>query len=198
MMPARITVPLVALLVVAAVVVTWLITRDAAARPAAYKGEPTSAMYSLVDSRQRDPAPLTVAEVFPESGRRLGELTRAGTEEFADCAEVLSGVEAPGCTQALRATYTGASAAGQFVILNLADGKAADALVAALGKDGFVEQAAAFAAAGSRAQARALGHYVTVSWIGPLTEGAKPDLAAAHVALDGLSRVVQARVINAD
>ncbi|MFC7587402.1 hypothetical protein ACFQYP_29625 [Nonomuraea antimicrobica] len=91
--------------------------------------------------------------------------------------------------------------AGQFVIFNLSDGQAADALVAALQKDAFVRQEAAFDPAGSRAQARAMGHYVTVSWAGGTASASASasasaqDLVAALVALDGLGRVVQGRIV---
>jgi hypothetical protein len=93
--------------------------------------------------------------------------------------------------------------AGQFVIFNLGDGRAADALVAALRKDGFVRQDIAFEAAGSRAQARAMGHYVTVSWVGgtapaqDVVTAPAQELVTALVALDGLGRVVQGRIIAA-
>ncbi|MFG3440365.1 hypothetical protein ACGF0J_24200 [Nonomuraea sp. NPDC047897] len=174
----------------------WLWFGRAEPRPAAFTGEPTSALYALIDSRQADAAPLRLDEVFPPDGRTLGTLTRASAEQFDDCDEVLWGVTATGCTQALRATYTSASGdAGQFVIVNLPDGRAADALVAALAKDGFVRQGVPFEAARSRAVARALGHYVTISWAGATGPGADP--VKTLVALDGLGRVVQSRVLAA-
>jgi hypothetical protein len=164
-------------------------------RPAAFHGEPTSAFYAAVDSRQADGTPLTAQEVFTPETETLGGLRRTSTEEHADCDEVLWGVSADGCTQALRAVYEGNGQVGQFVIFNLADGRAADALVAGLGKDGFVRQDAAFDPARSRAQARAMGHYVTVSWAGGTASA--DDLVSALVALDGLGRVVQNRILAA-
>ncbi|MFI6484392.1 hypothetical protein ACIBH1_41180 [Nonomuraea sp. NPDC050663] len=171
----------------------WLAGRDSAVRPAWFRGEASSALYSPIDTRQADGSPLTVAELFPVA--TVGGLARGATTEFADCAEVLDGVEAAGCTQALRAVYAGGPVAGQFVVFNLADSAAADALVAALGKQGFVRQAIAFEAARSRAQARALGHYVTVSWVGPVSGAA--DVSEAHVALDGVSKALLPRVVAA-
>lgn len=197
MIPARVAVPVAAAVVLLAGGAAWLVTRGGPDRPATFRGEPTSALYSLIDSRGRDAAPLTAGEVFTGATQRLGDLTRGATEELTDCGDALSGTEAPGCTQALRATYTGPSVAGQFVIFNLPDGRAADALVTALGKDGFVERAADFDATRSWAQARALGHYVTVSWVGPKDATTKVDLTQPQVALDGLAKVVQARVVNA-
>ncbi|WP_084956536.1 hypothetical protein [Thermoactinospora rubra] len=194
-MSRRLVVALLLAAVAVAAGVAWLaFGRSGPPRPAAFAGEPTSAMYSPIDTRAADPRPLTVAEVFGQA--RVGSLVRGETAEFADCAEVLDGVSAPGCTQALRAVYGGGPVAGQFVVFNMPDGRAADALVAALGRDGFVRQAAPFDAARSRAQVRALGHYVTVSWIGPVS--GSPDLSDPHVHLDGLAaKAIQARVVAA-
>ncbi|MFC4119623.1 hypothetical protein [Nonomuraea zeae] len=176
-------------------VVGWLWLRPDNPRPAVFHAEPTSAFYAAIDSREHDAAPLTPQEVFTPATRTLGNLTLAGTQQFTDCDEVLWGVSAGGCTQALQATYRGSTMAGQFVIFNMSDGRAADALVAALGKDGFVRQGITFDAAGSRAQARAMGHYVTVSWAGG--QATAQDLVATLVALDGLGRVVQGRIVAA-
>ncbi|GAA4922311.1 hypothetical protein HD597_006423 [Nonomuraea thailandensis] len=164
-------------------------------RPATFHAEPTSAFYAAIDTRQNDAAPLTLQEVFTADGKTLGKMSLAATREFTDCDEALWGVTASGCTQALQATYEGGSMSGQFVIFNLADGRAADALVAALRKNGFVRQGIAFEATGSRAQARAMGHYVTVSWVGGTASA--QDLVTTLVALDGLGRVVQGRIIAA-
>ncbi|MGP4100371.1 hypothetical protein [Nonomuraea sp. KM90] len=173
----------------------WLWLRGEDPRPAAFHAEPTSAFYAAIETRQNDAAPLTLQEVFTPAARSLGSLTLEATREFTECDEVLWGATAAGCTQALQATYRGGSMVGQFVIFNLGDGRAADALVAALRKDGFVRQEVAFDPTGSRAQARAMGHYVTVSWVG----GPAPaqDLVTALVSLDGLGRVVQGRIVAA-
>ncbi|MFI6319114.1 hypothetical protein ACIBG8_16415 [Nonomuraea sp. NPDC050556] len=184
----------VALVAVAAGLWLWW-PRGGPDRPATLRSEGTSALYSLIDSRERDASPLTVSEVFGPGTASLGALTRGDAEELTDCGEALDGVSAPGCTQALRARYAGGAAAGEFVIFNLPDGRAADALVAALGKDGFVRRTADFDTGRSWAQVRAMGHYVTVSWVGPVAAGA--DLTGPQVALDGLTRIVQSRVVNA-
>lgn len=196
-MPVRLVIALVsaALAVVAAGAWLWL-GRDAP-RPAALRTQPTSALYALVDTRQADTRPLTAAEVFTGATQALGALRREAVEELDDCADALWGVEADGCTQALRATYRGEGLAGQFVIFNLPDGRAADALVSALRTDGFVRQALPFDPARSRAEVRALGHYVTVSWAGVLEGAAEGDLVQPLIALDGLSAVVQSRVLDA-
>ncbi|MFD2353357.1 hypothetical protein ACFSTC_34835 [Nonomuraea ferruginea] len=106
-MPVRLVIALVsaALAVVAAGAWLWL-GRDAP-RPAALRTQPTSALYALVDTRQADTRPLTAAEVFTGATQTLGALRREAVEELGDCADALWGVEADGCTQALRATYRG-------------------------------------------------------------------------------------------
>ncbi|MGW6503673.1 hypothetical protein [Nonomuraea angiospora] len=194
-MSRRVVIPLVVALVAVVAVAGWLWLRREAPKPASFHAERTSAFYSAIDSRQNDAAPLTLNEVFTPAAQTLGAMRLDATQQFSDCDEVLWGVSSTGCTQALQATYKGGAVAGQFVIFNLSDGRAADALVSALGKDGFVRQGIAFEATGSRAQARAMGHYVTVSWTG----GSAPaqDLVAALVALDGLGRVVQGRIVAA-
>ncbi|GAA2281329.1 hypothetical protein GCM10010149_27030 [Nonomuraea roseoviolacea subsp. roseoviolacea] len=166
-------------------------------RPATLRSERTSALYSLIDTRQADSKPLTVDEVFSAGNATLGTLRRVSAEQLDGCDEALWGVTAAGCTQALRAAYEGpAGVAGQFVIFNLADGRAADALVTALGKDGFVRPAVSLDAAHSRATVRAMGHYVTVSWAGtPGKSGT--DLVPTLIELDKLGQVVQARVVAA-
>ncbi|SEG83388.1 hypothetical protein SAMN05444920_105190 [Nonomuraea solani] len=195
----RLLISIVAVVVVLAVAGWWFLWPDPP-RPATLRAEPTSAFYAAIDSRQNDAAPLTLQEVFTPATQNLGGMTLAGSQAYTDCDEVLWGVSAAGCTQALRASYKGGAMAGQFVIFNLGDGRAADALVSALGKDGFVrQQDVVFEAAGSSAQVRAMGHYVTVSWAGataPVQQKA-PDLTTALVALDGLGRVVQSRIVAA-
>jgi hypothetical protein len=195
MMSRRVVIPAVIASVMIIAVVGWLWLRRDDPRPASFRSEPTSAFYAAIDTRQNDASPLTLQEVFTPATQTLGAMSLDTTRQFTDCDEVIWGASATGCTQALQATYKGSAMAGQFVIFNVSDGRAADALVSALGKDGFVRQSIMFDAAGSRAQARAMGHYVTVSWAG----GPAPaqDLVAALVALDGLGRVVQGRIVAA-
>ncbi|MEV0584904.1 hypothetical protein [Nonomuraea sp. NPDC050310] len=192
-LPKVVLVPLVAVVLVVAGLTVWWLNQAVSPRPGVFKGEPSSALYAPIATRAADPAPLKLDELFAQP--TVDGLTRQATAEFADCGEVLDGVEAPGCTQALRAVYGNGSVAGQFVVFNLADSAAADAFVTALGQGGFVRQAATFDAGRSRAQARALGHFVTVSWVGPAA--GDPDLGPAHVALDGLGKGLQARVLAA-
>lgn len=173
-------------------------------RPASVRVEKTSALYAPIAARQSDPRPLTQGEVFPSG--RLGvtltqgavTLTRGPVTETADCAGVVWG-SAPvtGCSQALRAVYSSPGLSGQFLIFNMPDGATADALAAAFEKDAFVRLAPGQPAVdGGWAQVRALGHFVTVSWIATVGDG-KPDLTPGLLALDSAGRFVQDRVLQA-
>ncbi|MET9069973.1 hypothetical protein [Streptosporangium sandarakinum] len=203
---AAVAVPVVA---AGAAAFLWLRGGDLP-RPATLRSETTSAIYAPIATRAADPAPLTVGEVFPAGSVAAGgaTLARQGTETLTDCAAaVWGGAEeaVAGCGQALRARYASADGRvfGQFVIFNLADAAAADRLVRAFsgprdGGGGFVRLAPeapdGFGAARSWAQVRALGHYVTVSWVGPVGGGGRVDLTYPQVALDSLSLAVQRRL----
>ncbi|MER5643507.1 hypothetical protein [Streptosporangium sp. NPDC002524] len=178
-----------------------------APRAAVLRAEPGTAHYAPIATRALDPQPLTVAEMFPGPSVSAGttRLALRNTEALADCAEAAWGSPADalgGCTQVLRARYETEDGAvsGQFLIFNLADSAAADRLVAALGNGGFVRPAPGtpdgFDGSRSWAQVRGLGHYVTVSWVGPVAPGSKVDLTYPQVAVDGLGLVIQRRLVR--
>ncbi|MFF5242842.1 hypothetical protein ACFY3V_01100 [Streptosporangium sp. NPDC000095] len=158
---------------------------EPAPRAAVLRAEPGTAHYAPIATRDLDPQPLTVAEMFPAPSVSAGttKLALKATETLADCAEAVWGSAQDalgGCTQVLRARYETEDGAvsGQFLIFNLADSAAADRLVAALkgdGGDGFVRPAPdtpdGFDGSRSWAQVRGLGHYVTVSWVAPVAGG---------------------------
>ncbi|GAA4226415.1 hypothetical protein FHR32_005900 [Streptosporangium album] len=178
-----------------------------APRPAAFRSEPTTAHYAPIATRAADPEPLTEAEMFPGGSVTSGQTTLASkeTETITDCASVVWGSAedaVTGCTQVLRARYASPDdrVSGQFLIFNLADSAAADRLVTALRDGGFVRPApgtpAGFDASRSWAQARALGHYVTVSWVAPVGRASRVDLTYPQVAVDSLSLVIQRRLLR--
>lgn len=185
----------------------WLSGDEPAPRAATFRSEPNTAHYAPIATRALDPAPLTVAEMFPGGSVTAGKTTLAvkGTETSADCAQAVWGsaeAAVTGCTQVLRAHYTTPDGwiSGQFLIFNLVDSAAADKLVAVFKRGGFVRPApgtpAGFDGSHSWAQARALGHYVTVSWVGPTTPGGRVDLTYPQLAVDGLSLVIQRRLVR--
>ncbi|MEO3812867.1 hypothetical protein ABGB17_28025 [Sphaerisporangium sp. B11E5] len=181
--------------------------------PAVFRGERTSALYAPIASRQGDSRPLTVGEVFgPATAELRAEgvtMVRRGTVASGDCAEALwgSGVAeaATGCAQVVRAGYAGGDGrvSGQYAVFDLPDGAAADRLVAALDparRGGFLRPAPgqpALDPARSRAQARALGHFVVVNWVGAAEGAGTADLAFPQLALEPLAGFAQRRVLDA-
>ncbi|MEV7007619.1 hypothetical protein [Streptosporangium sp. NPDC051022] len=188
----------------------WMRGGAEAQRPATFRAERTTAHYAPIATRAVDPAPLTAAEIFPTASVTAGgtTLARQGTETLTDCASAVWGSAeqaVDGCTQVLRARYAtrDGRVSGQFVIFNLADSAAADRLVAALGDGGFVRPVPGtpegFDGSHGWAQARALGHYVTVSWVGPVTGaagGSRVDLTYPQLAVDSPSLLIQRRLLN--
>ncbi|MEV4531410.1 hypothetical protein [Streptosporangium sp. NPDC049304] len=198
---------------------------EPAPRAAVLRAEPGTAHYAPIATRDLDPQPLTVAEMFPAPSVSAGttKLALKATETLADCAEAVWGSAQDalgGCTQVLRARYEteDGTVSGQFLIFNLADSAAADRLVAALKGDGFVRPAPdtpdGFDGSRSWAQVRGLGHYVTVSWVAPVVRGSaarasvgesgggggggggRVDLTYPQVAMDGLGLVIQRRLVR--
>ncbi|MEV5411791.1 hypothetical protein AB0K60_23495 [Thermopolyspora sp. NPDC052614] len=190
----------------------WLDGEEPAA-PRTYRGERSTAIYAPIATRERDPRPLTREEVLGPATATVKAggvaMVRRSASLTGDCASVVSGEAAEalaGCTQVLRAVYASrdGDVSGQFLVFNMADATAADALVAAVDPAagrGFArlapDQPASFDAARSWAQARALGHFVTLSWVGPVGDE-RPDLTGPQLALDGLGRALQQRVVDAE
>ncbi|MBG0829586.1 hypothetical protein HS041_17605 [Planomonospora sp. ID67723] len=175
-------------------------------RAATFRSQPSSGHYAPIATRALDPEPLTVAEIFPGDSVTSGETTMVskGTEVLTDCAEAVWGgaqSAVAGCSQAMRAHYLTSDGRvwGQFLIVNLADSAAADRFVAALKDGGFVRPAPGtpegFDASRSWAQARALGHYATVSWVAPVGAGGRVDLTHPQLAVDSLSLAIQKRLV---
>ncbi|GIH94990.1 hypothetical protein ACFFMN_16900 [Planobispora siamensis] len=198
----------VAVLVAAGAAAFWWSAAqgDDSPRAAVFRGEPTTDHYAPIATRALDPEPLTVEEIFPGDTVTSGEVTldRKGAEALTDCAEAVWGSvqsAVAGCTQALRAHYAtpDGRVSGQFLIFNLADSAAADKLVTALKEGGFVRPTPgtpeAFDGSRSWAYARALGHYVTVSWVAPVGPGGRVDLTHPQLAVDGLGLVIQKRLV---
>jgi hypothetical protein len=215
-MSARVWIAVASLvLLVGAGAALFTLTRpETGPSPAVFRGERTSALYAPIASRRSDPRPLTVAEVFgPASARLTAEgvtVERRGTEASADCAGALWGSGATaavsGCAQVVRAGYTSPDGrlSGQYAVFDLPDGAAADRLVAALDpahRGGFLRlapgQPASFDPARSRAQARALGHFVVVNWVGASGGPGAADLVYPQIALDTLGGFAQRRVLDA-
>lgn len=210
----RVAVVATVLVLVAGGAGAWWWLRDGTqATAGTYRMERSTAIYAPIANRKADPRPLTEQEILGPDTERLTAndtvLVRRAASLSGDCAAAVWGSAADalaGCTQVLRAVYASEDGAisGQFLVFNMPDAKAADALVEALdpaAERGFVrvapEQPASFDATRSWAQARALGHFVTLTWVGPVGDE-RPDLTGAQLALDGLGRALHQRVIDAE
>ncbi|GGM63608.1 hypothetical protein GCM10010106_06970 [Thermopolyspora flexuosa] len=210
----RVAVVATVLVLVAGGAGAWWWLRDGTqATAGTYRMERSTAIYAPIANRKADPRPLTEQEILGPDTERLTAndtvLVRRAASLSEDCAAVVWGSAAEaltGCTQVLRAVYASEDGAvsGQFLVFNMPDAAAADALVAALDPKadrGFVrvapEQPASFDAARSWAQARALGHFVTLSWVGPVGDE-RPDLTGPQLALDGLGQALNQRVVDAE
>ncbi|HWS38225.1 MAG TPA: hypothetical protein VN408_36495 [Actinoplanes sp.] len=160
-----------------------------------------------IASRDVDPAPLGVDEVFPAGSADFATTAR---EVTADCAAAATGVlrttlSRYGCSQAVRAALTVSYADFRITagVLNLPDTAAATAVgdqVRALvetGDGGFADLAGTATGAGSPVLWRPRGHYVLYCVItGPAGEPvAAGDPRVQRVTIDVLDRHLHDRVL---
>ncbi|MCW2877688.1 MAG: hypothetical protein JWQ95_1788 [Sphaerisporangium sp.] len=192
--------------------ILFAITRpETGPAPATFRGESTSALYAPIATRREDPRPLTGQEVFGQAARLTSSgvtMERRQVTASPDCAGALWGsgpaAAVSGCVQVVRASFSGAGVSGQYAVFDMADGASADRLVAALGpkgRDGFLRlapgQPESFDAGHSRADVRALGHFVVVNWVGPVGDEGRADLIFPEIALERLGGFIQQRVLSA-
>ena len=151
------------------------------AKPAA-TASPTPSLgpYGYIASRQDDPVPLTVAELYPVSFTAEGTgYLRTKSSISADCVDAVDGagiqaaVSSAGCTQVARATYLDKQTAmmGTIGVLNLRTAKSASAAAQAAGAGNFIAQLAGPTAPTSNIgqgtgieEALAKGHYLILIW----------------------------------
>jgi hypothetical protein len=105
--------------------------------------------YGHIASRQDDPKPLTLPQLFPASFTAGGaSFVRTASRLSGDCVDAASGagiqgaVSSGGCNQAARATYLSAKDAmmGTIGVFNLRTAKAASKAAHAAGAANFVAQ----------------------------------------------------------
>jgi hypothetical protein len=154
---------------------------------------PSLGPYGHIGSRQSDPQPLTIAQLFPASFKIGGQaVTLAASAITRHCGRAITGsnlqsvVSSAGCDQAVRATYLARTQGlmGTLGVLNLST--AANAAKAATAADGgdFISQLA-----GKRGPTRnigngtgieealAKGHYLILIWA-EFTSLRRPKTAA--------------------
>ncbi len=136
--------------------------------------------YGLIASRQTDPQPLTLAELFPASFNAIGvTMTSVATNLSTNCASAIVGatlqsaVGAAGCTQVARATYVDGpgSLMGTIGVLNLSTGEAAKTAAQSADANDFISQLTASSGPAAKIgqgtgieEALAKGHYLILVW----------------------------------
>ncbi|MFC4532894.1 hypothetical protein [Sphaerisporangium dianthi] len=214
-MPSRmlITVAVAGALAGVGALVFFVTRPETGPAPGKVRAERTSALYAPIASRRDDPRPLSEAEVFGPAATTSSSgaiMRRRQVTVSSDCSQALWGsgptAAAAGCAQVVRASFASADGgvSGQYAVFDMPDGGSADRLVDALGAragEGFLRlapgQPASFDAGHSRAEVRALGHFVVVNWVGPVGDEGRADLTLPQVALEALGGFVQRRVLAA-
>jgi hypothetical protein len=160
---------------------------------------PTLGPYGHIASRQSDPKPLTVAELFPASFISGGvSYARTAGHLSGDCLDAVTGaniqaaISSGSCTQAARATYMTAKKGmmGTIGVFNMRTVAQASASVRAADASDFVTQLPGAKGPTSKItqgpgveEALAKGHYLILIWAGftsrrtPHTTAQKQELA---------------------
>jgi len=141
---------------------------------------PSLGPYGHIASRQTDPQPLTLAELYPASFTVDGvTVTNTATSLGGDCAAELVGatlqsaVGAAGCTQVARATYVDVSSGlmATIGVLNLSTGAAATTAAQSADANDYISQLAAASGPAQKIgqgvgieEALAKGHYLILVW----------------------------------
>ncbi len=136
--------------------------------------------YGDIASRQTDPQPLTLAELFPASFSAIGvTMTNVATSLSTNCASAIVGatlqsaVGAADCTQVARATYVDlpGSLMGTIGVFNLSTGDAAKAAERSADANDFISQLTASSGPAQEIgqgtgieEALAKGHYLILIW----------------------------------
>jgi hypothetical protein len=140
---------------------------------------PSLGPYGHIASRQTDPQPLTLAELYPASFTVAGDtVTSAATNLSGTCGSAIVGatlqsaVGASGCTQAARASYVSQSGIMATIgVLNLTSGDAAKTAAQSADASDYISQLTAAAGPAKDIgqgtgieEAAAKGHYLILIW----------------------------------
>jgi hypothetical protein len=121
---------------------------------------PTLGPNGHIGSRQSDPQPLTIAQLYPLKFREENALfTRTATRLNKNCVDAVVGstlqtaIGSAGCSQAVRASYLSGKMMGTIGVFNLRTAKSAAKAGRAAGSTNFVGQLA-----GRKGPTKKLGH----------------------------------------
>jgi hypothetical protein len=153
---------------------------------------PSLGQNGLIETRQTDPQPLTIAQLYPASFTgNGGTVTSTATNLSADCSGAITGsplqtaVSWAGCSQVVRATYLSASQGlmGTIGVLNLTAADKAKTAVQSADANDYISPVAAASGPTQKIgqgtgieEAAAKGHYLILIWA-QLTSLAKPTAA---------------------
>jgi hypothetical protein len=156
------------------------LTGQSSGKPSPTASSPGLGPYGDIASRQTDPQPLTLAELFPPSFYAIGvTMTNVATNLSTDCASAVVGatlqsaVGAAGCTQVARATYVDlpGSLMGTIGVLNLSTGDAAKTAAQSADANDFISQLTASSGPAQQIgqgtgieEGLAKGHYLILIW----------------------------------
>jgi len=153
---------------------------------------PNLGTYGHIATRQTDPRPLTIAQLYPASYIDNGAtVTNTAANLTGDCSGAISGstlqtaVSWAGCSQVVRATYLSASQGlmGTIGVVNLTTAAKAKTVVQSADANNFISQITAKSGPTQKIgqgtgieQAAAKGHYLILMWA-QLTSLKKPTAA---------------------
>jgi len=160
---------------------------------------PSLGPYGHIASRQADPAPLTIAALYPTTFTSSGTtVARTAASRSPNCAANLvgSGIQAAmgsaGCSQVIRATYLASAPGlmGTIGVLNLSTAGAATRAARSADATDFISQLTATSGPTSKIgqgtgieEAAAKGHYLILIWA-EFTSLRKPRTAAQRTTIE--------------
>jgi hypothetical protein len=147
---------------------------------ASASASPTAGPYGDIASRQTDPQPLSLAQLYPASFTSSGQtVTGVATSLGSDCSAAITGARlqsaaaAANCTQVARATYVEApnGIMATIGVLNLSTGDAAKGATPSADANDYISQLTASSGPAQQIgqgtgieQALAKGHYLILVW----------------------------------
>ena len=160
---------------------------------------PSLGPYGHIASRQADPAPLTMAALYPTTFTSSGTtVVRTAASRNPNCAANLVGsgiqsaIGSAGCSQVIRATYLASSPGlmGTIGVLNLSTASAATTAARSADASDFISQLTAASGPTSKIgqgtgieEAAAKGHYLILIWA-EFTSLRKPRTAAQRTTIE--------------
>jgi len=172
---------------------------------------PSLGAYGLIASRQTDPQPLTLAELYPASFVLAGNtVTIVAATMTSTCSAALVGstlqsaIGAASCTQVARATYVDQSGVmGTIGVLNLSSGDAAKTAAQSADASDYISQLAgptgpahSIGQGTGIEEAAAKGHYLILIWA-ELTSEATPSAQQTAV-IEGFMTGLLQNTVNHD